>query len=218
MQRSLGSHWLNGRAHIGLLLLIGALPLALLVFTQLMPSPLARHMLQHVVAMNVAAPAAAWYLAARQGRRSASAAQLMSVTIIQLLLLWGWHLPAVFSLAHESIALTSVMHVSLFAAALAFWLSIFRAAKAQPFGTVAALLVTGKLYCLYGVLLIFAPRQLFGDAVHAAHTGHVITAPDQQLAGLIMVTACPLTYVGAAVAVVVFWMKTLDAVPAAGRP
>jgi putative membrane protein len=63
-----------------------------------------------------------------------------------------------------------------------------------------ALIVSGKFACLLGVLLIFAPRPLFEP--HAAHVGqatHTALMADQHLAGLLMIAACPLSYVLTAV-------------------
>ena len=99
------------------------------------------------------------------------------------------------------------MHMSLAISAFLFWIAIIGNAREHTFRSVFALLITGKLYCLYGVLLIFASRELF----HAMdHGDHMIGQSDQQLAGLIMVSACPLTYVAAAVAIVAIWLKDID--------
>jgi putative membrane protein len=83
-----------------------------------------------------------------------------------------------------------------------FWLAIFDRTGARLRGKVAALLLTGKLFCLYAVLLTFAPRVLYGDAAR-------IDLADQQLAGLLMITACPLTYVLAAVVLISRWFRDL---------
>jgi putative membrane protein len=56
---------------------------------------------------------------------------------------------------------------------------------------VLALLLTGKLTCLLAVLLVFAPRALYPHAALA----------DQQFAGLLMLAACPLSYLGAALVI-----------------
>jgi putative membrane protein len=55
---------------------------------------------------------------------------------------------------------------------------------------ILGLVVTGKLSCLLAALLVFSPRQLFTEAHH-----HVGSLDDQQVAGLLMLTACPLSYV-----------------------
>jgi len=72
---------------------------------------------------------------------------------------------------------------------------------------VAALLITGKLFCLMAALLIFAPRALYAGA-EAGGASHVKVS-DQQLAGLIMAVICPLAYVGSAVVVTTRWLLAL---------
>ena len=64
-----------------------------------------------------------------------------------------------------------------------------------------ALLLTGKLVCLLAALLVFAPRALYG----ASHQHAALMQPldDQQLAGLLMIAACPLSYLVAAVVITV---------------
>jgi putative membrane protein len=79
----------------------------------------------------------------------------------------------------------AVMLATLLAAAVCFWGGILLLAARSRWQAIVALLATGKLACLLGALLIFARRPLF---VHA-------TMDDQQLAGLLMVVACPLSYV-----------------------
>jgi putative membrane protein len=102
------------------------------------------------------------------------------------------------------------LHALLFAVALAFWTSV-AAAVTHRWQAMLALLISGKFACLLGVLLIFAPRRLFG--VHAEHVAHTATSLiDQQLAGLLMITACPLSYVLPAV------MLAVQAVNGLGRP
>jgi len=158
--------------------------------------PLAGHMIVHIAAMNVAAPlvAVAW----KRAPLPATSAALWSATFAQLGLLWALHAPAVHHAAHASPPLLAALHVSLFLAALAFWIAIANAG-ARRWQAMLALVVSGKLACLLGVLLIFAPRPLFGP--HGAHAMQVEGLADQQMAGLLMIAACPLSYVLVAVIV-----------------
>jgi putative membrane protein len=179
---------------------------------------LASHMLDHVVAMNVVAPVIVFLVLRRlpHGAMGIMGDCLVQATVVQIGLIWGWHLPGAFQKAHESDLLTIAMHASLFAAALAFWAAVFSAAGRAPWKCIVALLVTGKLFCLFGAVLIFAPRLLYALPHSDAMAGHA-TVDDQHLAGLIMVTACPLTYVGAAIAIAAFWLRDLGAsVPRGG--
>lgn len=83
------------------------------------------------------------------------------------------------------------MHGSLFLAALAFWVLLLDMMERSGWQAILGLLLTGKLACLLGALLIFAARPLYSDAALA----------DQQLAGLLMITACPLSYIAAGVVI-----------------
>lgn len=113
------------------------------------------------------------------------------------------------------------MHASLFGAALAFWVVVLNLAAVHRWHAIFALLITGKLACLLGSLLIFAPRLLYADAArhlhHLHHSGHA-AAPaalaDQQLAGLLMIVACPLSYLLAGVAIAAQIMRDLARAPA----
>jgi len=86
-------------------------------------------------------------------------------------------------------------HGALFLSALFFWLSVV--SSSRPWSTMLALLVNGKLACLLGALLIFAPRLLI-CAPQADTETNVVDLTDQHLAGLLMIAACPLSYVLAA--------------------
>jgi putative membrane protein len=178
--------------------------------------PLSTHMAVHIAAMNVAAPLLAVTLVrapSSAGTRAYSLG-LWSATILQLALLWAAHSPALHHAAHGSPLILAAMHAALFASALAFWMSIARP-NGSRWQAMLALLVSGKLACLLGVLLIFAPRLLFAapDSEHLGHGAATDTATalaDQHLAGLLMIAACPLSYVLAAVVIAAQTVLGLD--------
>lgn len=151
---------------------------------------LSLQMTQHLVLMNVAAPPAAVLLAARAPVFGSRALWLAAAA--QLLLLWAWHLPGLQQAAAASGLLQAAMFLLLGSAALAFWLAVPAAEQAGGWRGVAGLLVTGKFACLLGALLIFAPRDLYGlpGLALAFCSSGPSSLADQQLAGLLMVTAC----------------------------
>lgn len=167
--------------------------------------PLSTTMAMHTGLMNVAAPITAVALrghgpAARAGSTTAA---LWLTTVAQLAALWTSHGPIVHQAAHAHSVLLALLHTGLFVLALNFWLCIVDAVAAR-WQAMLALLLTGKLACLLGALLVFAPRLLFepsaltpGVPIHPI--GHATTLADQQLAGLLMIAACPLSYVLTAV-------------------
>ena len=208
----------EGMAGPAFLLLAGAASplLADLLVATLGLGPLSRHMTTHILLMGLVAPALAHALL-RSGRGEAAwhdmlrrhlPVLLLAATLLQLLLLWGWHAPPALELSHGRPLLHLAMQGTLLAAALWFWLAVFAERGAGRWRAILALLITGKLFCLLGVILVFAPRTLY-----ALHVGHAVPSgqalADQQLAGLLMLTACPLTYLVAGVAIAAGWLNEL---------
>lgn len=166
--------------------------------------PLSGQMALHIALMNVAAPIGAVLLTRQAAAAGAPdrAATLWVAAAIQMVLLWAWHAPSLQRHAMGSHAVQAVMHASLLAAAFCFWREILRAAP--RWHAIAVLLLTGKFACLLAVLLIFAPRLLYDFPAHgpfAGAQGALAPLADQQLAGLLMAAACPLSFVVAGVIV-----------------
>ena len=178
--------------------------------------PFARHMGQHILLMNVVAPLIA-VVFVKSGRMRAlvSSRFLVIATVVQLSLLWGWHAPVSLDFAHRSPLFHALMQISLLATALWFWLAIISDRSAFRWRAVFALLITGKLFCLLGVLLVFAPRLIYGGYGHqpSGHFEHLVASvdalADQHLGGLMMVVACPLTYVLAGVVIAAQGLRDL---------
>jgi putative membrane protein len=180
---------------------------------------LAQHMAVHIGEMNLAAPlCAAAILRARTV--APKHGHLALATALQVVLLWGWHTPTVLIAAASSPALMAAMHLSLFAVAAWFWMAVMEHVRRGSWLPIAALLITGKLFCLLGVLLTFAPRPIYWQvAFDPSGLATTMTEPvlaDQQLAGLLMLAACPVVYVGAAIIVVRRWLAAADRTPVWG--
>ncbi|MBP7338969.1 cytochrome c oxidase assembly protein [Niveispirillum sp.] len=166
---------------------------------------LTAHMTSHIVAMNLLAPALV--LAAQRFLPVTGAPLwLPAATFCQMTLLWGWHMPVVLEQAMHSPMLMALMHLSLFVVACWFWTGIVAAMRQGEWQPLPALLITGKLFCLLGVLLVFAPRPIYAMA------GPVdpMLLVDQQFAGLLMLTACPLVYVSVAIITARRWLRRVD--------
>jgi putative membrane protein len=195
--------------------LIGALAVpatGLLAFTSPGAGPVSWHMAAHIASMNVAAPLAAVAIShVKKGRLRPwfTLPVLWIVTLAQLAVLWASHSPALHHSLSSAPATVAALHLLLFAVAFAFWMSIVTAYE-HHWQAILALLVSGKLSCLFGVLLTFAPRPLFATGAHAAHAGPEVLLADQHLAGLLMLAACPLSYVLTAVVLAVQAVNSLD--------
>jgi putative membrane protein len=170
-------------------------------------------MASHIILMNMLAPLVAIIILAlfplALRRLLSSGGMLASATVLQIVALWGAHAP--FFLASSGAAWHALSLTVLFSIALLFWLAVFLQTSQQFWSALFALLVTGKLFCLLGALLVFAPRSLYLlQNGHEAHFGP-ITIEDQQLAGLLMLLACPLSYLLAGVVIASRAIFALDA-------
>jgi putative membrane protein len=176
-------------------------------------SPLAAHMAIHIATMNIVAPAIICvfrhYIATSP--EVARSPWLGGATGIQLAALWFWHAPMAMVFAMSSVGGFLLMQTSLLLSALWFWHCVSGAARWR---SILALLITAKLFCLLGVLLVFAPRAIYPtlQVGMKQHDMPFATAmADQQLAGLLMLIACPLTYLVAGVATTTRWILMADA-------
>lgn len=174
---------------------------------------LSQHMLEHIALLGAAAPVSAWLL--RDHLPPITGRGLAAAAAVQIALIWMWHLPPVFAAAQAHPAAHLAMSVSLFAAGLFFWSAIVALAAPARWQAILGLLVTGKLFCLFAAVLVFSPRLLYdlaGSHVHHVHGAHAVSTSlaDQQLAGLIMIAVCPLTYVAAGIVIAARWLVDLE--------
>ncbi len=178
--------------------------------------PLASHMVMHILLMNLLAPVAAmtacgvWHQ-----RREPVGGALAFATAAQLFGLWIWHAPPLLTPALASVRLHLLMYGTLFLTALLYWWVVLRFRGSHSWKPILSLLVTSKLYCLLGVLFVFAPRALFTGMVShnpaaVAPTPEAVLA-DQQLAGLLMLVACPTSYVLGGVVLGARWLFAMEA-------
>jgi putative membrane protein len=165
------------------------------------------HMAAHIAAMNVIAPLCAIATVAT-ARRAIGSEAFWAATALQIVALWAWHLPMAQHFSSHGLAGPLLMHGSLSLAALAFWTSLLRLHGRQRWHGVLGLLVTGKFSCLLAALLVFAPRPLYAPSHHTS-----LSLEDQQLAGLLMIAACPLSYVVAGIVMTVQLIRDLPTRP-----
>jgi putative membrane protein len=191
-----------------------------LVFATMDAGPLSIQMAQHLAVMNIAAPLIAFLLLPRRRSISFPPSAIWLAGLGQIVLLWAWHAPAMQSASASSFVLHLAMLALLGAAALGFWVFLLIAAQRGQWRAIAALLMTGKLACLLGALMIFATRDVYllpGLAIPFCTTGPS-TLEDQQLAGLLMITACPLSYLVAGVVLAAQMFTRLDRQNETARP
>ncbi|MGY3622519.1 cytochrome c oxidase assembly protein [Bradyrhizobium sp. USDA 10063] len=190
-----------------LFIAIEASPLATL-------GPLTGHMSRHILLMNVLAPllALSMQAASRTASGVPSVQPIAVASIAQVAALWAAHAPAILNITMAVPAAHVLVQTFLFVTSLWFWWTLFAQSRQQLWRSIFALLITGKLFCLLGVLLVFAPRELYRSGFHSgvSHEG-LSSLADQQVAGLLMLIACPLSYVLAATALAARWLRALAA-------
>lgn len=187
----------------------------LLVFGLLDAGPLSIQMAQHLVVMNVIAPAAAIMLVPHMRGRPSRPLYFWAAGLMQITMLWVWHAPSVQMASASSFLLHVALMLLLALAATSFWTLLLAAAVHRSWSAIAGLLITGKLACLLGALMIFAGRDLYllpGLSIPFCSTGPS-TLEDQHLAGLLMITACPLSYLVAGVVLAAQMFTRIDREP-----
>lgn len=164
------------------------------------------HMAQHLLAMNGGALLLALAWQRLSGARSGFGPRgLVVVTALQFCLLVIWHLPALFAATHHSAVLQPLMQATTFSVAFLFWRAIVAAGDQPLWLRIVCLLVTAKLFCLAGAVLVFSRRAIYAGIGDPTRWG-MTALSDQQLAGLLMVSACALIYVAAATGLFASWL------------
>jgi putative membrane protein len=202
----------------GILALVAALASPLHMLSEQLASA---HMVQHMLLMNVAAPLAvlgspalvvlsgvpAPYRATL-GRlwRRIDAGVLwnpLAVWAAYALVLWVWHVPALYQAALRDPLVHDLEHLTFFAAALLFWrlvLDPIGRRRLDPVAAVAYLLTASLHGMALGVLMTLSPRPWYPEYEGRAPAWGLTALEDQQLAGLIMWMPVGVVYVAAAAA------------------
>ncbi|MBC8650078.1 cytochrome c oxidase assembly protein [Pseudomonas sp. MTM4] len=144
------------------------------------------HMLMHVMVVAVAAPLLAIGLAGGRLDISSRLPALFSpilASVIELFVVWAWHMPALHHAARTSQAAQVLEQGSYLFVGLLVWLAAFGGARHhRALAGIAGLLLTSMHMTLLGVLLTMSSRPLF------EHSGlsSLTLLEDQQIGGVIM--------------------------------
>ncbi len=183
--------------------------------------PLATHMAVHILLMNLAAPLAAFAVTrVRLQRREIAGRALALATFAQIAALWAWHAPPSLNRALEFPTVHLLMNASLFLTAFLFWRAVLRLHGQRSWQPIVALLITSSSMSSRRALRLRAESALprFRCIPHGAcDRSREPTLADQQLAGLIMLVACPVTYVLAGIVIAARWLLTMEKDEAGSR-
>jgi putative membrane protein len=172
----------------------------------LVPGPFSAHMTLHMAVVALAAPLIGLGVAGGRWdpvRRWPAPFSAVLASIVELVLVWAWHTPALHQAARESLGLFVLEQASFLLSGLWLWLSAFgggvRERDERAGSGILALLLTSMHMTLLGALLALPPRPLYrhvhpnahehaGHTVpHAAASAGLAPLDDQHLGGAIMI-------------------------------
>jgi putative membrane protein len=221
---------------------IAAFAGALLALAIALASPLelaassvfAAHMVQHLLLMLVVAPLLVCgrpvlvlgravplrgrrlfvRVRARPSVRSARDALLhpVSAWVIGVVVLWAWHLPALYEVALPHDALHALEHASLIATAALVWaLALGRARRSLAIPAASGLLLATALQSsALGAVLALAQQPLYPIHASVAPSWGLTPLEDQQLAGGLMWVPPGIVYTVVIAALLAHWLGSLE--------
>jgi len=154
---------------------------------------MAGHMTAHMAAVAVSAPLLAIGIS---GTRLDPAVRWPRVVapipmmIVELLVVWGWHVPAARAFAASNAAGLMLEQGMFAAAGLLLWSACLGARETERGGRgaagILALLLTTMHMTLLGVLITLAPRMLYGAPGASLPGLDLSPLHDQQVGGVVM--------------------------------
>lgn len=188
------------------------------------------HMIQHELMMALAAPllivgrpmiVMLWAVPVRARRALGHASQSpacrgvwqvlsrpFDAWLLHALVIWGWHIPALFQAALRSDAVHALQHASFLGSALLFWWAIIHPRRRADLGlSIIYLFTTAVHTAALGALMAFARTPWYPEYADSAAAWGLSAMEDQQLAGLIMWIPAGLVYLVAALLIVRRWLR-----------
>lgn len=158
----------------------------------------AAHMTMHMAVVAVASPLIAFGIAGGRLdpiRRFPGLFAPIPASLVELLVVWAWHAPALHHIArHTSLGFVAEQGSFLFTGLLV-WFSVLGGGQwrrgDRTGAGIAALLLTSMHMTLLGALLALTPRPLYA---HAESSMNLSALADQQLGGAIMIVVGGLSY------------------------
>jgi putative membrane protein len=150
------------------------------------------HMLAHMGVVAVAAPLLAVGLPVRPVLGP------LTASLLEFVVVWGWHAPALRAAAEASPAVTALEQASFLLAGFVLWRACLAAGAAGALG----LLLTSVHMTLLGALIALAPRPLYGEAAVTCLGLTLGPEVDQQLGAVVMLFVGASAYLAGGVALV----------------
>ena len=180
------------------------------------------HMIAHMGVVAGAAPLIAVGLSGTRLDFTAGRAWLTPVlaSLIELVAVWGWHVPAVRALSETSTVVTVLEQLVFMAAGLTLWLTCLGGGaggrEERRLAGTFGLLFTSMHMTLLGALLALSPRPLYGDGDVTCFGVVLGAGTDQQMGGVVMLLVGAVVYLAGGIALLARTLN-IDAPKPLGR-
>jgi putative membrane protein len=135
----------------------------------------------------------------------------VTATIVQAIVLWTWHAPALFDRALQSDVWHAAQHISFVAASLLFWVAMLEPRRGGYLLSAACLFLTSLVEGALGALMSLARSPWYSAYADMGLSGIGLDpTTDQQLAGLIMWIPGGVVHGAAALALLYRWLSTSE--------
>ena len=133
----------------------------------------------------------------------------VTATIVQAIVLWAWHAPALFDRAVDNTAWHAAQHLSFVAASLLFWVAMLDPRRGGYLLSAALLFLTSLVEGALGALMSLSQSPWYSAYAAMGVSGIGLDpTTDQQLAGLIMWIPGGVVHGAAALALLYRWLST----------
>jgi putative membrane protein len=135
----------------------------------------------------------------------------VTATIVQAVVMWAWHAPALFNRALDQPVWHVAQHLSFVLASLLFWSAMLDPRRGGYLLSAACLFATSLIEGALGALMALSASPWYAAYAAMGMSGIGLDpVSDQQLAGLIMWIPGGLVHGGAALVLVYLWLKASD--------
>ncbi len=126
----------------------------------------------------------------RVERRAGFLAHPAFAVLLYAGLLWLWHVPALYDSAQGSNTVHLLEHICFFTAGMLYWWHLASPVRSRMrlggLGPVGYLVSSKLLVGVLGIVLAFAPENLYPFYAHQPHYWGLTPLTDQMMAGLVM--------------------------------
>jgi putative membrane protein len=137
------------------------------------------------------------------------ATEPITATVMQAVVMWAWHAPALFDRALESQGWHIAQHLSFIVASLLFWTAMFGPRRGSDLLAAACLFLTSLVEGALGALMALSESPWYSAYASMGMSGIGLDpTTDQQLAGLIMWVPGGLVHGAVALALLYRWLAS----------